>query len=236
MKRIAPILLACMLLACLTGCTSKEDREQYERGVELYDQGKYHSALKLFSDISYKDSDKYLESCKYHVALSIVSPDSIDGYTGNIVCNDNNISQFEIAVTMLQEIDGYKNSNRVLKDATDALNAYNEEHRTARLVKSIEDKFLGYVDHCEYDGTKFYIYFSESYPITADIVSRGLVEAQVAQSWAAVREMFTGAVFDVFPEATVYLVDHQGTTLGMYVYSEQTHKCSELYDIATKPY
>ncbi len=236
MKRIAPILLACLLFACLTGCTSKEDREQYDRGVELFDQGKYNSALKLFSDISYKDSDKYLEACKYHVALSIVSPDSIEEYTGNIVCNENNISQFEIAVTMLQEIDGYKNSNRVLKDASDALNAYNNEHRIARMVKSIENEFLGYVDHCEYDGTKFYIYLAESYPITADIVRRGLVESQVAQSWISVREMFAEAVFGFFPESTVYLVDSQGTTLGMYVYSESTHKCSELYDIATKPY
>ena len=236
MKQIARLLVLCTLLGCLTGCASRETKDSYASAVKAYEAGNYSSALKTFEEIAdYKDSDDYIEACKYHTALAIVSPDSIKGYTGNIVCNADNIQQFRSALVMLQDIDGYKNSNRILKDATNALEKFNEENRTERLVASLKGKFVGYIHDCEYDGVNFKIYFSDAYPVTADIVRRGLTENQVAETWTSVREMFCTAVFEVFPEATVHLIDRDGVTLGMYVHSE-TNGVSELMDIATKPY
>ena len=237
MKILTKLLVLCALLGCLTGCGGRENKEQYKTALAMFEAGNYSSALKGFEEIAdYKDSDKYIEACKYHTAVSIVSPDSIKEYTGNIVCNSDNISQFQSAVVMLKEIDGYKNSNRILKDATNALEKYNEENRTERLVNSLKGKFVGYIHDCEYDGTNFKIYFSDAYPVTADIVRRGLTETQVTESWISVREMFCAAVFEVFPEATVHLIDRDGVTLGMYVLSESGSGVSELMDIATKPY
>ena len=235
MKRWITFVLAAVLLLSLTGCGSKAERTTYDTAVKLFEEGKYSSALNSFEEISgYKDSDKYIKTCKYYTAMLTVSPDSSveDGYSGNITFDESTASQFAQAVTTLNELDGYKSSDRIYKDAKSVLDAYNAETQTERLIDQIEDKLLGYVDHCEYDGLEFDIHFSEAYAITHEVVSRAQTEANVANSWEVVRGMFAETVFEYLPDCTVNLYDHYGNLLGSYLMGSTTDELTILYDAA----
>ena len=235
MKKWITLALAVILLLSVTGCSSKAERATYDTAVALFEEGKYSSALKSFEEISdYKDSDKYIKTCKYYTAMMTVSPDSTaeDGYSGNISLTADNASQFAQAVTILEELGGYKSSDRILKDAKKALDAYNTETQNERLIDQIEDKLLGYVDHREFDAYTFNIHFSEGYAITYDVVRRALTEPSVADSWETVRGMFAEIVFEYLPDCTVNLYDHYGNRLGSYLMGRTTEELTILFDVA----
>lgn len=239
MKRLLPIVLLLALLTALTGCGSAEDRIQYQNAKALYEEGKFASALKSFEEIvDYKDSEDYVKACRYYTALLTVSPDSTveDGYSGNVSCTADNAQQFAQAVETLKSLDGYKNSERILKAAQKALDAYNTETRIQREVTTIENQLVGYVDHCEYNGSDFNVYFADGYPVTFDVVMRGQTEAVVAKSWTTVRSWFTDFIFDYFPDCTVNLIDRDGNTIGSYLYAADIDDVTVLFDIATKPF
>lgn len=240
MKKTMIFTLTALLLLSLTACGNRADRTTYNDAVELYDQGKYTSALNLFEEIpDYKDSDDYIRDCRYYTAMQTLSPDSSleKGYSGKVVdCTADNATAYAKAVTILQELDGYSDSNRMLKDAQKQLDKYNAENRILTIVSTLEDQFLGYASHCEYDGVEFTIYFSESYPVTFDVVKRGQTEAAVMESWDAVRTMFASIVFEYLPDCTVTLIDRNGDTLGTYRQGETHDEVTVVYDVATKPY
>lgn len=238
-KTILCVLIAALALS-VSGCSSKEERSQYKDAVSLYEDGKYSSALKLFETLGdYKDSEDYLADCRYYEAMQIVSPDSSleQGYSGNIVaCTESNASQYSHAVELLELLDGYQDSERMLRAADKELDTYNEESQTARLLATIESKFLGYLDRCEYDGSNFYVYFSESYPITYEVLQRGQTETAVAESWHTVRGMFTEIIFEYLPDCIIHIVDHNGQTLGSYLRGSDNTQLNILFDVAEKPY
>lgn len=240
MKKLILFVLIAALALSLTGCSSKEERNQYKEAVALYENGKYSSALNLFESLgNYKDSEDYLADCRYYEAMQTVSPDSSlkKGYSGNIAeCTADNASQYTRAVELLKLLDGYQDSERMLRAADKELQKYNEESQTQRLIASIESKFLGYVDHCEYDGSNFYVYFSDSYPITYDVLKRGQTETAVADSWLTVRGMFTEIIFEFLPDCIIHIVDHNGQTLGSYLRGSDNTQVNVLFDIAVKPY
>ena len=240
MKKLILFVLIAALALSLTGCSSKEERNQYKEAVALYENGKYSSALNLFESLgNYKDSEDYLADCRYYEAMQTVSPDSSlkKGYSGNIAeCTADNASQYTRAVELLKLLDGYQDSERMLRAADKELQKYNEESQTQRLIASIESKFLGYVDHCEYDGSNFYVYFSDSYPITYDVLKRGQTETNVADSWLTVRGMFTEIIFEFLPDCIIHIVDHNGQTLGSYLRGSDSTQVNVLFDIAVKPY
>ena len=240
MKQIITLVLTAALLLSLAGCQGKEARSTYNDAVDLYEQGKYSSALKLFEELGdYKDTEDYLSACRYYNAMQTLSPDSTleDGYSGTVAdCTPDNASAYAQAVTALEALDGYSDSNRMLKDAKKKLEGYQAEHRIATIVETLEDQFLGYVSHCEYDGMNLNIYFAEGYPLTLDVVKRGQTESNVAESWMQVRVMFTDMVFDYLPNCTVHLIDRDGETLGTYMAGETDGELTVLYDAATKPY
>lgn len=239
MKRLMILLLTASLLLGLTGCGNRERKAQYKNALELYEAGKYTAAQTAFEAADgYKDSEDYVLDCKYYIALTAVSPDSTpaDGYSGNVSCTDANVSRFTQAVETLKELDGHKDSERILKAAQKALDAYTTETRTKRLVAAIESQLVGYVDRCEYDGHTFNVYFDESYPITFEVVMRGQAEDTVRDSWTEVRSWFTDTVFDYFPDCKVNIIDRDGATLGTYLYAADIDDVSVMFDIATKPY
>lgn len=240
MKRLIFIALTAALLLSLTACSTKAERTKYEDAVELFEQGMYASALKLFEESGdYKDTANYIKECRYYAAMQTLSPDSSleDGYSGNVTdCTADNASAYAQAVTTLEELDGHRDSNRMLKDAKKRLEQYQAEHRIATIIDNIEDQLLGYASHCEYDGVNFYIYFAKGYPLTFDIIKRGQTEATVAESWTSLRSMFTDYVFEYFPECTVSIIDHNGQTVGTYMKGETADQLTVLFDIATKPY
>ena len=240
MKQTILLALTAALLLSFTGCAGKEARTTYNDAVDLYEQGKYTSALKLFEELGdYKDTEDYLSACRYYAAMQTLSPDSSleDGYSGNVAeCTPDNASAYSQAVTALEELDGYSDSNRMLKAAKKELEAYQAEHRIATIVETLEDQFLGYVSHCEYDGVTLNVYFADGYPVTLDVVQRGRTEITVSESWMQVRSMFTDLVFDYLPECTVQLIDRNGDTLGTYMKGETAGELTVLYDAATKPY
>ena len=239
MKKLLSLLLITALALSLTGC-SKEERTQYKKAVELYENGSYAAALPIFEAIEdYKKSDDYLADCRYYVAMQTVSPDSSlkNGYSGNITeCTEDNASQYSNAVSLLRLLDGYSDSERMLRAAEKKLNAYNEASQTSRLIASIESKFLGYLDHCEYDGSVFYVYFSSSYPITYNVLARGQIEPTVAETWHTVRGMFTEVIFDYLPNCIVHIIDRDGQTLGKYMMGADLSHPNILFDVAEKPY
>ncbi len=240
MKRLIPLALTAVLLIGLTACSTKEERNKYDDAVELYEQGKYASALKLFEETAdYKDSEDYAKDCRYYAAMQTLSPDSDleDGYSGNIAdCTADNASAYAQAVTVLEELDGFRDSNRMLRDAKKRLEQYQADNRIATIVDTLEDQLLGYSSHCKYDGMNLYIYFAQGYPVTFDVVKRGQTETVVAESWMAVRSMFTDIVFDYLPDCIVNLVDRDGVTLGTYMKGETAGELTVLFDAATKPY
>lgn len=240
MKKGILFVLAAALALSVTGCSSKEDRSQYKEAVALYEDGKYTSALNLFETLgNYKDSEDYLADCRYYEAMQTVSPDSSleRGYSGNITaCTESNASQYAHAVALLELLDGYQDSERMLRAADKELDKYNEESQTQRLLASIESKFLGYLDRCEYDGSNFYVYFSESYPITYEVLQRGQTETAVMESWHTVRGMFTEIIFEYLPDCIIHIVDHNGKTIGSYLRGSDNTQLNILFDIAEKPY
>ena len=133
-------------------------------------------------------------------------------------------------------LDGYSDSERMLNAANKKLTAYNEASKTQRMIASIESKFLGYLDRCEYDGANFYVYFSSSYPITYDVLQRGQMESTVAESWHTVRGMFTEIIFEYIPDCIVHIIDRDGQTLGKYMMGSDLSHPNILFDIAEKPY
>ncbi|MBQ5670889.1 MAG: hypothetical protein IIV43_00865 [Oscillospiraceae bacterium] len=240
MKKGILFVLIAALAVSLTGCSSKEERSQYKDAVKLYEDGKYSTALPMFESLDgYKDSEDYLSDCRYSAAMQTVSPDSTleRGYSGNIVeCNESNASQYSRAVELLELLDGYQDSERMLRAADKELDRYNEESQTQRLLASIESKFLGYLDRCEYDGSNFYVYFSASYPITYEVLQRGQTETGVAESWHTVRGMFTEIIFEYLPDCIIHIVDSNGKTLGSYLRGSDNTELNILFDIAEKPY
>lgn len=238
-KTILLFLTACMMVS-LTACSSKAERNTYDEAVELFEAGKYISALKLFEEvIDYKKADEYADTCRYYQAMQILSPDSSleNGYSGNVLdCTDSNYSQYAQAVALLEGLDGYKDSEKMLRDAGKLLEQYNEESRNRRLVATIADKFLGYSNRCEYDGTNFIIYFSDAYPITFEVLLRGQTESVVSESWQNVRGMFTEVIFEYLPDCIVQIVDCNGKTLGKYCKGSDITEVTVLYDAAEKPY
>lgn len=240
MKQLLTLMLTVMLLLSLTACGDGNDRTVYNDALELYKSGKYLSALKLFEEIpDYKDSDDYINDCRYYSAMQTLSPDSSleDGYSGSVLdCTADNVSAYSQAVTLLQELDGHRDSNRMLKDAKKRLEQYNSENRILTILDTLEDQFLGYASRCEYDGLNLSIYFSDSYPVTLEVVKRGQTETAVAESWSTVRTMFTGIVFEYLPDCTVSLIDRNGDTLGTYRQGETLNEVTVVYDVATKPY
>ncbi len=238
-KTILTALIAALLLS-LTACSTKDERSKYDDALELYEQGKYASALKLFEEIGdYKDTEDYLKACRYYDAMQTLSPDSSleDGYSGNVAdCTADNASAYSQAVTALEALDGYGDSKRMLKDAKKKLEQYQADNRIATIIDTVEDQLLGYASRCEYDGVNFNIYFAKGYPVTYDVVTRGQTEAAVAESWTALRSMFTDYVFEYFPQCTVNIIDHDGKTLGTYMQGESQDTLTVLYDAATKPY
>lgn len=237
-KTLISVLIVALALS-LSGC-SKEERSQYKEAVSLYEKGNYAAALPIFEAIeSYKDSDEYLADCRYYKAMQTVSPDSSleKGYSGNVVdCTDDNASLYAQAVSTLKLLDGYSDSERMLNAANKKLTAYNEASKTQRMIASIESKFLGYLDRCEYDGANFYVYFSSSYPITYDVLQRGQMESTVAESWHTVRGMFTEIIFEYIPDCIVHIIDRDGQTLGKYMMGSDLSHPNILFDIAEKPY
>lgn len=240
MKKTITFALAALLLLSLTGCGNQAERSTYKEAVELYEQGRYTSALKLFEEIpDYKDSDDYIRDCRYDAAMQTLSPDSSleDGYSGRVAdCTADNATAYAKAVTILQELDGYSDSNRMLKDAQKQLDKYNAENRILTIVSTLEDQFLGYASRCEYDGVEFTIYFSQSYPLTFEVVKRGQTETAVMESWIEVRTMFASIVFEYLPDCTVTLIDRNGDTLGTYRQGETHDEVTVVFDVATKPY
>lgn len=240
MKKLILFVLTAALALSLAGCGSKEDRSQYKEAVALYEDGKYASALNLFEALDgYKDSEDYLADCRYYVAMQTVSPDSSleRGYSGNIVeCTEANASAYSRAVEFLELLDGYQDSERMLRAADKELDKYTEESQTQRLLANIESKFLGYVDRCEYDGSNFYVYFSESYPITYEVLQRGQTETAVMESWHTVRGMFTEIIFEYLPDCIIHIVDRDDQTLGSYLRGSEDTELNILFDIAEKPY
>ena len=240
MKKLISIVLAAALALTAAGCSSKEERSQYKDAVEQYEKGNYSTALSMFESIGdYKKSDEYLADCRYYVAMQTVSPDSSleKGYSGNVVdCTDDNASQYSRAVSLLKQLDGYQDSERMLHAAEKLLNDYNEATQIQRMLSSIESKFLGYLDHCDYDGSNFYVYFSPSYPITYDVLTRGQTESSVAESWATVRGMFTEIIFEYLPDCIIHIVDSNGKTLGSYMRGSDSTQVNILFDVAVKPY
>lgn len=240
MKKAILSVLIIALCLCTTGCGSKEERSQYKEAVALYEDGKYSAALNLFESLGdYKDSDEYLADCRYYEAMRIISPDSSleRGYSGNVLdCTADNASQYSNAVSLLKLLDGYRDSERMLRAAQKELDTYNSESQIQRMLESIESKFLGYLDRCEYDGANFYVYFSESYPITYDVLQRGQTEASVAESWKTVRGMFTEIIFEYLPDCIIHIVDCNGQTLGSYLRGSDNTQVNILFDIAEKPY
>ena len=240
MKRLIILALTAVLLLSLTACGSKAERTKYDDAVELYNSGKYTAALKLFEEIpDHKDSDDYIRSCRYYNAMQTLSPCSNleDGYCGIVAdCTAANASAYAQAVTVLEELDGYKDSNRMLRDAAKKLETYRAENRLQTILTTIEDQFPGYLDRCEYDGMNFYMYFDEAYPITLEVVARGQTEAIVAERWDNIRHMFADTVFEYLPECILHLVDSNGQTLGTYMYGGEGGEMTVKYDVATKPY
>lgn len=240
MKKLILLVLIAALALSVTGCSSKEERNQYKEAVELYEDGKYSTALKLFENLEdYKNTEDYLADCRYYEAMQIVSPDSSleKGYSGNIVeCTDDNAAQYSRAVELLKLLDGYQDSERMLRAADKELERYSEDSQIHRLIASIENKFLGYLDRCEYDGSNFYVYFSESYPITYEVLQRGQTESSIADSWQTVRGMFTEIIFEYLPECVIHIVDSNGKTLGSYLCGSDNTQVNILFDIAVKPY
>lgn len=240
MKKLILLVLIAGLALSLTGCGSKEERTQYKEAVALYEDGKYSSALNLFETLDgYKDSEDYLADCRYYEAMQTVSPDSSleRGYSGNITaCTADNATQYARAVELLELLDGYQDSERMLRAADKELDKYTEENQTQRLIASIESKFLGYLDRCEYDGSNFYVHFSDSYPITYEVLQRGQTESSVAESWHTVRGMFTEIIFEYLPDCIIHIVDSNGQTLGSYLRGSDNTEINILFDIAEKPY
>ncbi len=240
MKRLIFLALTAALLLGLTACSTKDERNKYDDAVELFEQGMYASALKLFEECGdYKDTEEYLNDCRYYDAMLTLSPDSDleIGYSGNIAdCTSDNASAYAQAVTVLEELGGFRDSNRMLKDAKKRLEQYQADNRIATILNTLEDQFLGYVSHCEYDGVNLYLYFAQGYPVTYDIVKRGQTETTVAESWMQIRSMFAETVFDFLPECMMNLVDRNGETLGTYMKGENHGDLTILFDIATKPY
>lgn len=240
MKKLILFALIAALTVSLTGCSSKEERSQYKEAVALYEEGKYSSALKLFETLEdYKNTEDYLADCRYYEAMQTVSPDSTleKGYSGNIAaCTADNAAQYSRAVELLELLDGYQDSERMLRAADKELEQYIEANQTQNLIASIESKFLGYLDHCEYDGSNFYVYFSDSYPITYEVLQRGQAEASVAESWQTVRGMFTEIIFEYLPDCIIHIVDSNGQTLGSYLRGSDNTEVNILFDIAVKPY
>jgi len=240
MKKAIIFVLIAALTVCATGCTSKEERSQYKEAVALYDDGKYISALSLFETLGdYKNSDEYLADCRYYEAMQTLSPDSsLDrGYSGKVLeCTEDNASQYSNAVSLLKLLDGYQDSERMLRAAQKELDKYNEESQVQRMLASIENKFLGYLDRCEYDGSNFYVYFSDSYPITYEVLQRGQTEPAVAESWQTVRGMFTEIIFEYLPDCIIHIVDSNGQTLGSYMCGSDSTQVNTLFDVAVKPY
>jgi len=239
MKKLIALVLIVTMLTALAGCSTKEERTQYETALVLYEEGKYSSALNAFeASGDYKKSEKYIRTCKYYIAMQTVSPDSNpeDGYSGNIRCTADNAEQVAQAIDTLKSLDGYKSSDRIAQDAQNALDAYHTATRLARLVDTIEMQLVGYVDRCEYNNGNFYIYFDENYPITFDVVLRGQWESAVRESWTTVRSWFTDAVFEYIPDCTVYLLDRDEQMLGAYTYNTDNGETTVLMDMATKPF
>jgi hypothetical protein len=171
--------------------------------------------------------------------MQTLSPDSTleNGYSGTVTdCTADNASTYSQAVTTLESLEGYRDSNRMLKDAKKKLEQYRADNRIATIIDTVEDQLLGYASHCEYDGVNFCIYFAKGYPLTFDIIKRGQTEASVAESWIALRSMFTDYVFEYFPECTVTIIDHNGQTVGTYMKGETADQLTVLFDAATKPY
>lgn len=240
MKKLILFVLIAALALSLTGCGSKEERSQYKEAVALYEEGKYSSALKLFETLGdYKDTEDYLADCRYYEAMQIVSPDSTleKGYSGNVLaCTADNYSRYSHAVELLELLDGYQDSERMLRAADKELDKYTEENHVQTIIASIEGKFVGYLDHCEYDGSNFYVHFSESYPITYDVLQRGQTESAVAESWQTVRGMFTEIIFEYLPDCIIHIVDCNGKTLGSYLRGSDNTEVNILFDIAVQPY
>ena len=240
MKKTILIALFAALLLSLTACSTKAERTKYDDAVELFEQGMYTSALKLFEETAdYKDSEDYIKDCRYYAAMQTLSPDSNleDGYSGKVAdCTADNASAYSQAVTALEELKGFRDSNRMLKDAKKRLEQYRADNRIATIIDTIEDQLLGYASHCEYDGVNFYIYFAQGYPVTLEIVKRGQTEATVTETWTALRAMFTDYVFEYLPDCMVNLVDRDGKTLGTYMQGETHGELTVLFDAATKPY
>jgi len=237
MKKTILLVLIAALLLSLTACSTKEERTKYDDAVKLYEEGKYQSALDLFNTIpDHKDSDEYIRHCSYFTALPIISPDSSveDGFSGNVIdCTADNYARYLHAIELLKTADGYKSSDRALKAATKKLEKYNEESRTAQIIAQIENKFLGYLSSCEYDGVIFKLYFSDGYPITYDVLKRGHSETAVAESWDTVRGMFTEVIFEYLPDCTVEIYDCYRNKLGTYMRGETADQITILQDVAT---
>ena len=67
MKKLMTLALTAILLLSLTACSTKAERTKYDDAVDLYEQGKYASALKLFEEAGdYKDTQDYIKDCRYY--------------------------------------------------------------------------------------------------------------------------------------------------------------------------
>ncbi len=233
-KKLTALLLLLALVLTMTGCSDKAARATYDDAVELFEEGSYSSALRLFNEIpDYKDSDDYIRICNYYTAMLTLSPDSSleDGYSGNVVeCTSSNADAYAKAVSLLEEAGGYKDSDRMLRDASKVLNAYNEATKYQRIASTIGDKFLGYLKTCEYDGSTFNLYLSESYPVTYEVLLRGRTEPEVAESWGIVRGMFTETIFEYLPNALINIIDSNGTTIGTYIRGADNEHATIIYD------
>ena len=140
MKKLLSLALTAALVLGLTACSTKAERTKYDDAVELYKQGKYASALKLFEESGdYKDTEDYIKDCRYFAAMQTLSPDSDleDGYSGNVAdCTADNASAYAQAVAMLEALDGFRDSNRMLKDARKHLEQYQADNRITTISKS----------------------------------------------------------------------------------------------------
>lgn len=83
MKKILVLILTLLMILSFAGCKS----DNYEKGVELYEKGDYHSALEVFEKISgYKDSKKYIDDINIKLETDNIY-ESLNNTIGDILPN-----------------------------------------------------------------------------------------------------------------------------------------------------
>ena len=109
-KRKKYILLSCILGAILIilGLIYKMymvPRQEYSRGITLYENGEFSSAISVFEELGeYKDTKIWLNNAKLE-----------NDY--NIAMKNLKYANYEIAISQLSALNGFKNSDEMLNNA-----------------------------------------------------------------------------------------------------------------------